>query len=349
MENPSRTPKSSAAESASLPGQWGSSKPTDVAQPASGAGRATADDAERLAKQGAEQVGREAREMKDTACQSASDASAKAREVAGQTAEQMRQQAGRLASQLREKGVAVLDQQKSRAADLIGDCVSATRRAAEKLHAENDHNLAGYTDAIAEGLESTSRYLREQDARKLVDDAADLARRRPEWVLGGAFVVGLAVARFLKASRPDGAAYGSYRYDRPQQFGDGGPDGYRGGFGGQLGDTYGSDPGAGYVGGYSAAGAREYNPTGNSPGDASGQQSGPASGVSGTSSPTTPLDTPGVTTTATGAWTAAGAGGAGGGENAPASGLSDPTRAKTTSINPKADPTQCDNAGGFLT
>ena len=47
----------------------------------------------------------------------------------------------------------------------------------------------------------------------MVDHAADCARRHPEWALGGAYVAGLAIARFLKASRPDGAAYGSYRHD----------------------------------------------------------------------------------------------------------------------------------------
>lgn len=342
MDQPSTTPAGAGPASAPLPG---TQEPARVAtsQQQGGLSRpggGGADDAERLAKQGAEEIRREAREVKDAAKQGASDAAAKAREVAGQTAEQVRQQAGQWASQLREKGTALVDQQKSRAADLIGDCVAATRRAAQKLHDENDHNLAGYTDAIAERLESTSQYLREQDARRLVDDAADLARRRPEWVLGGAFVLGMALARFLKASRPDGAAYGSYRYDRPGEFDSGEGAGYGGGLSGQFGDAYRTEFDAGYVGGYSAGGARAYNPSDSGLGDAFDD-------IGRTPGATTPsgggLATPGMTPVATDLWADTGAATS----QAPAERR--PAAPQPTGPDPQLDPTQRDNLGGPLT
>ena len=166
-------------------------------------------------QQQAQEVKREAREMKDAATQSARDTARDVKEsakaAADQAASKAREQAGRLAGQAKEQGAAMLEQQKTRAADVIGDVGAAVRRAADKLHQENDDNLAGYADAVAEQLESCGRYLREREPRQLVNDVADLTRRRPEWVLGGMYVAGLALARFLKASRPDGAAYGTYR------------------------------------------------------------------------------------------------------------------------------------------
>jgi hypothetical protein len=368
MDNQSTTPTGSAPGAGSWPGTQGRSERGDGSQADPGVSRpgsGGAEDAKRLVKEGAEQIGREARDLKDAAGQGAAQGAETVRQMAGQTAEQVTRQAGQLASQLKEKGAAMLDQQRSRAADLIGDCVSATRRAAQKLHDENDHNLAGYADALADGLDSTARYLREQDARKLVDDAADLARRRPEWVLGGAFVVGLAVARFLKASRPSGAAYGSYRYDRPEEFG---ADEYRSG--GGSGEGYGLAGSGGAGGEYARAGVRAYAPPAagsddafgqgagspfNLPqgGDAFGQGAGSPSNLSGTSPGT--LDTPGVTTTATESWRATGLGDTtdGGaasapGGSAPATGGPDPTLPGTASpsnLN-RDDAARRDNPGG---
>ena len=154
----------------------------------------------------------EARDLKDAARRTAQETAGQLKDAAQGATEQARQAAVNLTQQAREKGTAFLDQQRQRAAEVVGDCVAATRRAAQKLHDENDHNLAGYADAVAERMDSVGRYLREQDSGRMIHDAADLARRRPEWVLGGAFVAGLAIARFLKATRPEGAAYGSYRY-----------------------------------------------------------------------------------------------------------------------------------------
>ena len=162
-----------------------------------------------------------ARDVAESAKQSAAQASEQisrtARDAADQATSALKQQADNVSRQVREQGGAVIQQQKERAAAVADDVAGALRRAAEKLRQEQDQNLAGYTEALADGAGSVGRYLRETEPRAMADHAADCARRHPEWVLGGAYVVGLAVARFLKASRPDGAAYGSYRRDRPPE------------------------------------------------------------------------------------------------------------------------------------
>jgi hypothetical protein len=141
-------------------------------------------------------------------------------------------------------------------------------------------------------------------------------------VLGGAFVLGMAVARFLKASRPSGAAYGTYRYD------DGGytareaydePTGYRydetverqaelhGGFV-SRGDVGGGEPSGLTAGGPLASGG-PLATTGLS--DAAALSAGTAVSPTAGGSASTPGSTPSVTTTATGTWSAS-AGQAGG-------------------------------------
>ncbi len=216
---------------------------------------APGDRAADLAKQGAEDLRREARDVKESAKQAVSDTTAQVKQGVQSATEQARQQATDVAQQLKERGVTFIDEQKGRAAEVLRDVVAATRRAAEKLHNENDHNLAGYADSIAGRLGSLEGYLNQADGRRLVHDAADLARRRPEWILGGAFVVGLAVSRFLKASRPDGAAYGSYRYGGGGNYGGGSAGGYGQGSGGY---TAGS---GGYAGG-TGAGTSGYGSSG---------------------------------------------------------------------------------------
>ncbi|HEV2294353.1 MAG TPA: hypothetical protein VGR35_10885 [Tepidisphaeraceae bacterium] len=184
----------------------GSSGVQPMSTPVGQAGSATG--------QAREQVSDAAKEMKGAASQAKTAVTdttrrtaQQAKDAAGQVVEQAKGQAKQLTQQATEQGTAMLNDQKSRAADSLGGIGSALRRAAQTLHEEQDEQLAQYTDSLADGVESSARYLRERDCRDLLSDAGDLARRRPELVLGGAFVAGLALMRFLKASSPSSGAY----------------------------------------------------------------------------------------------------------------------------------------------
>lgn len=52
----------------------------------------------------------------------------------------------------------------------------------------------------AEKIEKFGGYLGARDVNELVDDVRGYARARPWTVMGGAFIAGLAAARFIKAS-----------------------------------------------------------------------------------------------------------------------------------------------------
>lgn len=117
-----------------------------------------------------------------------------------ETSQQMKAQAGDASRRLREQGEGVVEKQKGRVADELACFSEAAHQAAERFDAQDDHNIAGYIHAAGEQLDRVAGYLRERNLNDLMDDAACLARRRPEVFLGGMFVAGLALARFLKAS-----------------------------------------------------------------------------------------------------------------------------------------------------
>ncbi len=153
------------------------------------------------------------------AASKASDATrrtaSKAKDAAGRMVEQatgqVKQLTQQFTQQVSDQGVNLINEQKGRAADSLGGISAALRRAGETLQDEQDKNLASYAQSLAGGVESSASYLRDSDVRGLMRDAGDFARRRPEWALGGAFLAGLAIIRFLKASRSDsdGADYDS--------------------------------------------------------------------------------------------------------------------------------------------
>ena len=171
-------------------------------------------------------AGQTAQELKGAASQAttaateatrraAAQAKDKAGQLVGQATEQAKQLTQQLTQQATEQGATMFNEQKSKAAQSLGGVASALRCAATSLHDEHDKHLGALTDSLADNVENAAAYLRDADPRQLMSAAGDFARRRPEWVLGGAFIAGLALVRFLKASRSDngsqydtrGAAY----------------------------------------------------------------------------------------------------------------------------------------------
>lgn len=136
---------------------------------------------------------REARSKADEQWQQARQEFEHAR---GELARRWQEQRGNVS----EKARGMVEQQKERAVGCIGDIASAARAAAQELHNKNDETIAGYADAAASQLEHVQEYLRSARVDDLGREVADFGRRRPEWFLGGAFVVGLAISRFMKAS-----------------------------------------------------------------------------------------------------------------------------------------------------
>ena len=103
--------------------------------------------------------------------------------------------------QAQEAGRNFIDEQKENLAQKVDQYVDAMRAACERLRSEEGNVLVGPAQKAVDQLEQMSGYLREKQPADFLDDLESYARRRPEVVFGGFFVVGLAAARFFKASR----------------------------------------------------------------------------------------------------------------------------------------------------
>ncbi len=96
-----------------------------------------------------------------------------------------------------------VDEQKNRAADGLGGIADVIRSASSELRSENEA-LASYVDAASDQMRRFADQIRERGVADMLDDVHQFARRNPTVFIGGAFLVGLGMARFLKASADRG-------------------------------------------------------------------------------------------------------------------------------------------------
>ena len=96
-----------------------------------------------------------------------------------------------------------VDEQKNRAADGLGGIANVIRNAGNELRTENEA-LASYVDAASDQLRRFADQIRDKGVADMLDDVHTFARRRPALFIGGAFLVGLGIARFLKSSAERG-------------------------------------------------------------------------------------------------------------------------------------------------
>jgi ElaB/YqjD/DUF883 family membrane-anchored ribosome-binding protein len=107
----------------------------------------------------------------------------------------------------REKGRSALRDQVDRRSTNIGGqahtLADSLRHSASQMRAEGDPRkarYAGFADQGAERLERLGGYLTDADADEILGKAEDLARRQPWLIAGAGVLVGIAAARFMKAS-----------------------------------------------------------------------------------------------------------------------------------------------------
>jgi hypothetical protein len=105
----------------------------------------------------------------------------------------------RLSDRLRQDGRQQIENRKRVAADQIDELAHALGRAGEQLD-QSQPTLAAYANQIASGVSNLATRVRDGSLDELIDDARQVARRNPGLFLLGGFAVGVALARFLKAS-----------------------------------------------------------------------------------------------------------------------------------------------------
>jgi hypothetical protein len=112
-----------------------------------------------------------------------------------ETAEHLKSAAVEQAEQIKTKAASV----KEHTVDRVRRVGSMLRSAGEGIRSDDDF-VATYADRAAQKIDQIADYLGSSEPRVLARDAERVARENPAWFFGGAFVLGLATARFLKAS-----------------------------------------------------------------------------------------------------------------------------------------------------
>jgi hypothetical protein len=140
-----------------------------------------------------------------------------AREQIREVKDQVVGQARTTLQQARDRAGSSLGESKTQFADQFGSVAAALRRTTEHLRSEDQQRIAGLTETVARQVDQVADYLRTKDARAMRSDLENLARRQPALILGGALVLGLIGARFLKSSQRDRRSSGA-NYGRDPRF-----------------------------------------------------------------------------------------------------------------------------------
>jgi hypothetical protein len=128
------------------------------------------------------------------------------RDILAQAGQATGQATGNAAEQVKEKATSRLDQQKQTLVEGLGSVADGIRQMGENLGQTEQGGIvaltARYGDSLAGRLERFSGYLNEREVGDLVYEIEDYARRNSTYFVGGAFLLGLLGARFLKSSTP---------------------------------------------------------------------------------------------------------------------------------------------------
>ena len=127
------------------------------------------------------------------------------KEVYSQAKEKATQAVSETYSQVTEKATETINEQKGTLAQGLSSLAENLRQMDENLrNSEAETPIVGFTakygDSLADQVQQVADYLERKDVRAMVSDVESYARRNPAIFIGGAFVAGLLLARFLKSS-----------------------------------------------------------------------------------------------------------------------------------------------------
>ncbi|MBA2737220.1 MAG: hypothetical protein H0U50_10610 [Pyrinomonadaceae bacterium] len=128
-----------------------------------------------------------------------------AKETAKGLIDQAKSTAGQAYGVAAEKATSVIDEKKTDLASGLTSVADTIRQVSSTLRETDEQSgvtdtAAKYSDSLAKQIEQISDYFEQNDVRAMISDVERFARRNPAVFIGGAFAVGLLVARFLKSS-----------------------------------------------------------------------------------------------------------------------------------------------------
>ena len=132
-----------------------------------------------------------------TSPQNESASSSQLGRSASDLGQQTKETAGRIADQQ-------ISKQKETASGVLEQVAGALQMTGEHLRTSEQERVARFAQQAADRVRQLSESIRGAEPRELLRRAEEVARREPALFLGGAFVLGLLGARFLKSSERSG-------------------------------------------------------------------------------------------------------------------------------------------------
>lgn len=124
--------------------------------------------------------------------------------------QQATESAGRIAERAADIGLQQADRGREMAADGIDKVARTVRRVSTDMQSDQPQ-IANAALTAADQAEKVSQYLRQTDARQMISNVEDVARRQPLIFVGAAFLLGVAASRFIKAAGGGQDAQSGYR------------------------------------------------------------------------------------------------------------------------------------------
>lgn len=137
--------------------------------------------------------------------QAAQESYEQARQFTNEALEKARHQLRESRGEITQRAREMLDQQKQQLCQGLDHVVQAAHAAARSLEERQSEGVARYAHMAGDGLGRVHEYLCAAEVDDVAQDVGQFVRRHPEWVMGGLFIAGLAMARMIKADRPIGA------------------------------------------------------------------------------------------------------------------------------------------------
>jgi len=135
-----------------------------------------------------------------------------AKEALQDHAEQVTQKAKEVGGTVQDSVRQQVDTRSTQAGEQVGSVGEAMRDMGEQLRSQGNDLPAQLAQQAADRAEQLGRYLRDADADRILSDVEDFGRRQP-WVMAAAgLALGVAAARFIKASgrrRYESGGYGA--------------------------------------------------------------------------------------------------------------------------------------------
>jgi ElaB/YqjD/DUF883 family membrane-anchored ribosome-binding protein len=116
------------------------------------------------------------------------------------TAQGLKQEAMGIKDRVQEQLQSSVKEQRSKAANELHGFAEAFRKTGEELRNQEYGFIANYTEQVADKIEQVSDMLENREIGQYVESVERFARQQPLLFIGGATMLGVLAARFLKSS-----------------------------------------------------------------------------------------------------------------------------------------------------